>query len=177
MAILNDFMAELQQAEQKAEALRKQFDETVAAQAQASFEQIKEILDTYMRFLSQAQRNTILSMLQMKGRVAAPKVATKGAKAGTVVAPKYQLPTGETWAGRGQPHKAFSAWSNTAEGRAWRKANPDQKFPAYPYSATASATAPAKARKASKATKAAKGVSKSAKGPKKAPVKKKAKSS
>lgn len=172
MAILNDFMAELHQAEQKAEALRKQFDETVAAQAQASFEQIREILDTYMRFLSQAQRNTLLTMLQAKGREPAQKVSTRGAKPGTVVAPKYQLPTGETWAGRGQPHKAFSAWSNTAEGRAWRKANKDQKFPAYPYSATASATAPAKARKASKVTKAAKGVRKSANSPKRTAAKK-----
>ncbi|HFJ9550213.1 TPA: H-NS family nucleoid-associated regulatory protein [Stenotrophomonas maltophilia] len=52
----------------------------------------------------------------------------KGRKLGKV-APKYRLPTGETWAGRDLAPKAFTAWAKSAEGKAWAQANPGAKFP------------------------------------------------
>lgn len=60
---------------------------------------------------------------------AARKGPLKGRKLGSV-APKYRLPTGETWTGRGLSPKVFSAWLKSAEGRAWVRANPGAKFPA-----------------------------------------------
>lgn len=44
-------------------------------------------------------------------------------------APRYRLPTGETWSGRGHTPHAFSAWAATVDGKAWLKAHPDEKFP------------------------------------------------
>ncbi|WP_081974626.1 H-NS family nucleoid-associated regulatory protein [Novilysobacter arseniciresistens] len=178
MAILNDFMRQLADAEKKAERLRNEFNETVGQQARASFEQIKEILDTYMRFLTQAQRNSLMGMLQAKGAVAPKSTATKtNAGKKFKVEPKYQLPTGETWTGRGQGHKAFIAWSATPEGKAWHKANPDEKYPAYPFGGASKPAKAAKkaAKKASKASKATKGVKRAAKGPAKKARKKVAK--
>lgn len=59
----------------------------------------------------------------------ASKGPLKGRKLGSV-APKYRLPTGETWTGRGLSPNVFTAWPKSAEGRAWTKANPDARFPA-----------------------------------------------
>lgn len=60
------------------------------------------------------------------GKVA--RAASKGRSLGKV-APKYRLPTGETWTGRGLAPKVFVAWQKSAEGKAWRAANQDEKFP------------------------------------------------
>nr|WP_255611082.1 H-NS family nucleoid-associated regulatory protein [Lysobacter sp. ESA13C] len=59
----------------------------------------------------------------------APRAKKQGRKLGPV-AQKYQLPTGETWRGRGRTPVAFAAWEKGAEGKAWRKDNAGEKFPA-----------------------------------------------
>ncbi|WP_430544405.1 H-NS family nucleoid-associated regulatory protein [Stenotrophomonas rhizophila] len=62
------------------------------------------------------------------GAFSSSKGPLKGRKLGSV-APKYRLPTGETWTGRGLSPKVFAAWAKTADGRAWAKAHPESKFP------------------------------------------------
>lgn len=56
------------------------------------------------------------------------KETKKGRKLGKV-APRYQIPGGLTWTGRGRTPNEFAAWSSTAAGKAWHKANPDEKYP------------------------------------------------
>ncbi len=49
------------------------------------------------------------------------------------VAPKYWLPhTRETWAGRGCPPRAFTAWEGKAAYKEWKARHPNEKFPKYP---------------------------------------------
>ncbi|WP_231110579.1 MULTISPECIES: H-NS family nucleoid-associated regulatory protein [Xanthomonas] len=58
----------------------------------------------------------------------APKDAARSRKCRKLgkVAPKYLLPSGETWAGRGLAPKAFKAWAKSAEGKAWAKVYPGE---------------------------------------------------
>ncbi|MCF7221019.1 H-NS family nucleoid-associated regulatory protein [Marilutibacter chinensis] len=114
------------------------------------------VLQKFAKVLSPAQRRQVAKIIgeTLDNKPArAPKAAPasrKGRKLG-MVAPKYRLPTGETWAGRGLTPKAFAAWAKSAEGKAWAQANPGAKFPP---ASGAVKKAPAKAVK--KAAKAAK---------------------
>lgn len=86
------------------------------------------------------------------------------------MAPKYRLPNGETWAGRGLAPQAFSAWAKSVEDRAWANANPAAKFPPADGAVNSSPTRAVK--KASKATTAVKPIKKAAKKAAKKAVKK-----
>lgn len=88
-----------------------------------------EVLNRYAAVLSPAQLRKIARIAGSQDQAPAKKAAKKAKKAGSIVPPKYQIPTGEKWSGRGHPPREFKAWAATAEGKAWRKANPDQKFP------------------------------------------------
>ncbi|MGJ4727699.1 H-NS family nucleoid-associated regulatory protein [Luteimonas sp. SDU101] len=89
-----------------------------------------EVLSRYADVLSPVQLRRIAKIAGQGQDQAPAKKATKKSKtAGSVIPPKYQIPTGEKWSGRGHPPREFKAWSATADGKAWRKANPDQKFP------------------------------------------------
>ncbi|WP_313318608.1 H-NS family nucleoid-associated regulatory protein [Stenotrophomonas sp.] len=118
------------------------------------------VLQRYAKVLSPAQRRQVAKLIGESidtQPARAPKATTgslKGRKLGKV-APKYRLPSGETWAGRGLTPKAFSAWAKSADGKAWAKANPGAKFPAANGAVTKS---PTKAVK--KVTKAVKKASK-----------------
>lgn len=77
------------------------------------------------------------------------KGSLKGRKLGSV-APKYRLPTGETWTGRGLSPKAFTARAKSGEGRAWIKAHPESKFPPAEGSVRSASKQAKKAAKAAK---------------------------
>lgn len=164
-----NYAAQLAAAERKAEQLRAKLNDAATRQAQASFNGLREVVGAYAPFLTQEQRKELSSALRGTGGSGGMPGKKAGGKSGGTLTPKYQLPTGETWAGRGRAHGAFTAWSRTAEGRAWHKANPDQKFPAYPFNAAGKAARGKKVAKksnratAKRAAPAKKGVRKTAK--------------
>lgn len=118
------------------------------------------ILQRYAQVLTPAQRRQVARIIGeavAESPVRSGRGASKGRKLGRVP-PKYRLPTGETWSGRGLAPRVFSAWATSAEGKAWSKANAGARFP--PVSGTpAPATAAKKgvrARKKATAKRAAK---------------------
>lgn len=127
------------------------------------------VLQKYAKVLSPAQRRQVAKLIGETidtQPARAPKAGTgslKGRKLGKVAA-KYRLPTGETWAGRGLTPKAFIAWTKSAEGKAWSKANPGDKFPAADGAVKKAATKAAKkVRKVVKKSSKAKPIRKPAK--------------
>ncbi len=60
------------------------------------------------------QKNDLRALLEPRKSVPA--------SAGISRAPKFQIPDGSTWAGTGRQPKAFLAWAETAEGKAWKEA-------------------------------------------------------
>lgn len=122
-----------------------------------------DVLKKYAAVLTSVQQRQVSKIIGeavadapvvKRGRPAGKKAAKK-ARTGSKIPPKYQLFTGETWTGRGITPKVFDKWARSAEGKAWKKANPDQKFPPAPGAASA-ATKPVKkaGKKAAKAAKA-----------------------
>lgn len=125
LTTLKSLNAEIKQLEVQKKLVEKRDGEVPNALA---------VLQRYAKVLTPAQRRQVAKIIgetvdAPSGRTAAtPKGPVKGRKLGSV-APKYKLPTGETWTGRGLSPKAFSAWAKSAAGKAWAKANPDAKFP------------------------------------------------
>src|SRR5690606_33680303 len=71
--------------------------------------------------MSPAQRGRIRALLGRFGKPA----KSQASGAASQVAPKYRLPNGATWTGRGSPPKTFREWEATKQGQAWRKKHPD----------------------------------------------------
>lgn len=146
LTTLKSLNAEIKQLEAQKKLVEKRDSEVPKALA---------LLQHYAKVLTSAQRRQVAKILgetveAQPGRTAVtPKGPLKGRKLGSV-APKYRLPTGETWTGRGLSPKVFTAWAKSAEGRTWAKAHPDSKFPPAEGSVK-SATKPTK--KAAKAAK------------------------
>lgn len=148
LTTLKSLNAEIKQLEAQKKLVEKRDGEVPKALA---------VLQKYAKVLSPAQRRQVAKLIgetidakPARAAKAAPG-PRKGRKLGKV-APKYRLPTGETWAGRGLAPKAFTAWARSAEGKAWAQANPGSKFP------SADGTvkkAPAKTAKAAKTAKKA----------------------
>ena len=163
LTTLQSINAEIKQLEAQRKLVEKRDGEVPKALA---------VLQKFAKVLSPAQRRQVAKLIgeTLDDKPArAPKAAPasrKGRKLGKV-APKYRLPNGETWAGRGLTPKAFAAWAKSAEGKAWAQANPGSKFPA---ASGAVKKAPAKAVK-----KAVKKAAKAAKKTVKKPAKKVAK--
>ncbi|MGV8960832.1 MAG: H-NS family nucleoid-associated regulatory protein [Stenotrophomonas sp.] len=136
---LKSLNAEIKQLEAQKKLVEKRDGEVPKALA---------VLQRYAKVLTPAQRRQAAKIVREtveapSGRTAAtPKGPLKGRKLGSV-APKYRLPTGETWTGHGLSPKIFTAWAKSAEGRSWAKAHPDAKFPPAQGSAK-SASKPAK---------------------------------
>lgn len=89
------------------------------------------VLQRYAKVLTLAQRRQATKIIGETGLLKTERPTKAGKikhKLGTV-APKYRLPSGETWTGRGLTPKAFTAWAESTEGKAWTKANPEDKFP------------------------------------------------
>lgn len=91
-----------------------------------------EVLQRYAKVLTPAQRRKLAKISGSELGVEAAKAPARAARARKIgrVAPKYRLPTGETWTGRGRTPVAFAAWEKGAEGKAWRKTNEGGRFPA-----------------------------------------------
>ncbi len=125
LTTLQSINAEIKQLEARRKLIEKRDGEVPKALA---------VLQKFAKVLSPAQRRQVAKLIgeTLDDKPArAPKAAPasrKGRKLGKV-APKYRLPNGETWAGRGLTPKVFSAWAKTAEGKAWARANPGSKFP------------------------------------------------
>lgn len=125
LTTLKSLNAEIKQLEAQKKLVEKRDGEVPKALA---------VLQKYAKVLSPAQRRQVAKLIgetiDAKPARAAKAAAgpLKGRKLGKV-APKYRLPTGEAWAGRGLAPKAFTAWARSAEGKAWAQANPGSKFP------------------------------------------------
>ncbi len=122
---LKSLNAEIKQLEAQKKLVEKRDGEVPKAIA---------VLQKYSEVLTSVQRRQVAKLIGeaidvRPARSPRPSAGPlKGRKLGKV-APKYGLPTGETWAGRGLAPKAFTAWAKSAEGRAWGQANPGAKFP------------------------------------------------
>ncbi|MEN5291149.1 H-NS family nucleoid-associated regulatory protein [Stenotrophomonas lactitubi] len=155
LTTLKSLNAEIKQLEAQKKLVEKRDGEVPKALA---------VLLRYAKVLTPAQRRQVAKIVGETVEVPLGRTATaskgplKGRKLGSV-APKYRLPSGETWTGRGLSPKAFSAWANSAEGRAWAKAHPDAKFPA----ASTGSSGAKPVKKVRSAKKAVKKVSKTAK--------------
>jgi len=114
-------------AEAQVAALEKAEQEAVAAEAGASFAGVFETLQQFGQHYTSKQKNELKALLEPRKAVSA--------SAGISRAPKFQIPDGTTWAGTGRQPKAFLAWAETAEGKAWKKKHPDQEWPAHPFKA------------------------------------------
>lgn len=146
LTTLQSINAEIKQLEAQKKLVEKRDGEVPKALA---------VLQKYAKVLSPAQRRQVAKLIGETidtKPTRAPKAASvtrKGRKLGKV-APKYRLPSGETWAGRGLAPKVFTAWAKSADGKAWAQANPGAKFPP----ASGATKAPAKATKKVAKTKA-----------------------
>lgn len=151
LTTLKSLNAEIKQLEAQRRLVEKRDGEVPKALA---------VLQRYAKVLTPAQRRQVTKIIGEAVEVPSGRTATaskrplKGRKLGSV-APKYRLPSGETWTGRGLSPKAFSAWAKSAAGKAWAKANPDAKFPP---ADGAKVAAPVVKKAAKKATKVAKKV-------------------
>ncbi|MEI2260036.1 H-NS histone family protein [Stenotrophomonas indicatrix] len=93
-----------------------------------------EVIQRYAGVLTLAQRKQLASLAgdAANGQQSSAADGVKGRAIGRKlgkVPPKYRLPTGETWTGRGLTPKVFVAWGSSTEGKAWRAANPATPFP------------------------------------------------
>lgn len=145
LTTLQSINAEIKQLEAQRKLVEKRDGEVPKALA---------VLQKFAKVLSPAQRRQVAKLIgeTLDDKPArTPKAgpaSRKGRKLGKV-APKYRLPNGETWTGRGLTPKTFAAWVKSAEGKAWAQANPGAKFPP----ARGMTNAPMKAaKKAKKAT-------------------------
>lgn len=125
LTTLKSLNAEIKQLEAQKKLVEKRDGEVPKALA---------VLQRYAKVLSPAQRRRVAKLIgeTIDAKPArAPKAAKESLKGRKLskVAPKYRLPSGETWAGRGLAPKAFIAWAKSAEGKAWVQANSGAKFP------------------------------------------------
>ena len=90
-----------------------------------------DVLQRYAKVLTPAQRRKLAKISGSELDADAAKASARASRARKIgkVAPKYRLPTGETWTGRGRTPIAFVAWETGAEGKAWRKTNKGGRFP------------------------------------------------
>ncbi|QNR96651.1 H-NS histone family protein [Stenotrophomonas sp. 169] len=146
LTTLKSLNAEIKQLEAQKKLVEKRDGEVPKALA---------VLQRYAKVLSPAQRRQVAKIagetveVQSGRATATLRGSMKGRKLGSV-APKYRLPTGETWTGRGLSPKVFTAWAKSGEGRAWAKAHPDAKFPAAEGAGTSTAKPAKKTTKAAK---------------------------
>ncbi|WP_334180603.1 H-NS family nucleoid-associated regulatory protein [Pseudoxanthomonas sp.] len=112
---------ELRKLEQQEAQLRQQ-------QAADAFGEVISLLGQYGQHFSAKQKAEVVAAV---GAGSQPR--TKKELGTKEVAPKYWLPhTQETWAGRGRPPRAFTAWEGTAAYKEWKAKHPSEKFPKFP---------------------------------------------
>ncbi|MBA0446136.1 hypothetical protein D7Y61_02150 [Stenotrophomonas maltophilia] len=85
-------------------------------------DQVDEIVEEiYERSASQSASVTKKTTKKTVRKSAAKKIARN--------VKNYQLPTGETYGGKGPTPQAFKDWAESAAGKKWRDQNPGQKWP------------------------------------------------
>lgn len=100
------------------------------------------ILSKYADVLTTTQRRQATKIANGNKVATSSALSKKAGRKLGKVPPKYRLPTGETWAGRGLTPKVFLAWEKSPEGKAWSRANAGDRFPPAGGSAPASAETP-----------------------------------
>lgn len=119
---LDEIAAEKKRIEQEyEEALKAQRDQLVPG-----------AIETLVKFKDQLngfERRRLANLLGLNSEPAAAKPGKKAGAAKTSAPAKYQIPSGDKWSGRGRIPIAFVQWADSAEGKKWREANPDLKFP------------------------------------------------
>lgn len=153
-------MADLETLKQKhaakaadAKKLEREIARLEREAAKGKFPEVMATLNDYAKHFSESQKRRIVASLGLDDVAAAPtKRGGKGKGSAGTVPPKFMLPDGTTWAGRGVVHKAFAAWERSAEGRQWRKDNPGEKWPRNPNAPAGSTVAKKASKKSAKKT-------------------------
>ena len=100
-------------------------EKLLAAEATKHFEDIHGRMSEFFQHFTAEQKAELKSFFPSDKVRGAKKVGKQSQEKGSVQ-PKYELPTGEKWSGRGRTPIAFQEW---------KKANPDHEYPAYPHKA------------------------------------------
>ena len=95
------------------------------SEAEVEFERIYGELEGLKDYLSRAHKNSIVRLMEDKG---SRTTRATGTSERVTVQPKFDI-NGVTWAGRGRIPKVYEEWEKSAEGKAWRKQNPKQRYP------------------------------------------------
>ncbi|CAP50411.1 histone-like nucleoid-structuring protein [Xanthomonas campestris pv. campestris] len=127
LTTLNSIDAEIKQLEARKRLIEKR---------DADVPKALEVLQKYAQVLTAVQRRQVAKLIgdavpaavQVARKGGGLQAGPKGRKLGPV-APKYRIPSGETWAGRGRMPIAFTAWFASVEGKDWKKANPGLPAP------------------------------------------------
>ncbi|WOB27740.1 MULTISPECIES: H-NS family nucleoid-associated regulatory protein [Xanthomonas] len=124
---LKDIAAEKAKAQALLVKLEQEAKDIAKAEATKRFPEVVEFLSTYAEHYTTQQKRELGALLGF--------VEKKAGKVGGTAtrAPKYQIADGTTWAGNGKHPTKFLNWLATAEGKAWQKKHPNEKYPAYPY--------------------------------------------
>lgn len=135
---LEELLAEQQRHQNEGSLLEQKIRAKRQENATKDYNEVVALLESSAEFFTPKQRNTIASMVGgvaagNAGSVSGTKVKkSKAEGSGSSKEYKYQLDTGETWTGLKRRKDAFKNWDESAEGRAWKAANPGQRYPAYP---------------------------------------------
>jgi len=105
-------------------------------ESEAAIKPAFETLTKYAEFITDEQKKQVASIFGLSWKATAKRAKGASSKSsGEKLPPKFQIPSGATNVGRGAISKEFKAWAESAEGKKWRKDNPGQDWPAYPYKA------------------------------------------
>lgn len=125
----------LEELEKEAEALNAQLKKIEelkgarkAAEATAAFDELLKGVQKFKDFLTDAQKAQLIGALG--GKVGKGGKGGNTGKNTTKSKAAYQLPSGDTYGGKGPTPQAFKDWAESAEGKKWREQNPGQKWPA-----------------------------------------------
>ncbi|HGM7294037.1 TPA: hypothetical protein ACKQB3_000463 [Stenotrophomonas maltophilia] len=89
-------------------------------------DQVEEIVEeVYERSASESSSVASKSTKKTTKKTVRKSAAKKIAR----IAKSYQLPTGETYGGKGPTPQAFKDWAESTAGKKWREQNPGQKWP------------------------------------------------
>lgn len=121
---LSAIAAQKQKLLEELEKLEQQEREERKSEADSAYSTILGLLEEFKPFFDVRQRNEIARQAGNSKKTTSSNTSTR-----SEVLPKFQLPTGETWSGRGRTPTAFVAWAESEKGKKWIEANPDQKWP------------------------------------------------
>ncbi|WP_099562354.1 H-NS family nucleoid-associated regulatory protein [Stenotrophomonas maltophilia] len=120
---LSAIAAQKQKLLEELKKLEQQEHDERKSEAESAYTNIIGLLEEFGPFFELKQRNEIVR------QAGGSKKITSNNTARAEVLPKFQLPSGETWTGRGRTPTAFVAWAESEKGKKWIEANPDQKWP------------------------------------------------